>query len=68
VFLRAESKRVAVDTSRRRPAVVLVRLYLVEIRSLTLSETILSVELNLSNFHRVLTFATLTTIENHLCN
>ena len=45
VLLWAESKAVAVDTRRRRAAVVLVGLHTVEVGALTLSETVLAVEL-----------------------
>jgi hypothetical protein len=66
VLLGAESERVHVDTSGGSAAVVLVGLDAIEVRSLTLSETILTVELELGNLHGVLTFATNTRVEDNL--
>ena len=57
VLLGAEGERVNVDTRARRAAVVLVRLHLVEVRTLALRETVLAVELELTNLNRVLAFA-----------
>jgi len=66
VLLRAQRERVAVDTSRRAAAVVLVRLYLVEVRTLTLREAVLAVELELRNLHRVLAIASYISIYEEL--
>jgi hypothetical protein len=60
VLFRAESERVDVDTRRRRAAVVLVRLERIEIRTFAFRETILTVELELTYFNRVLALATNT--------
>ena len=57
VLLGAERERVHVNTRRRRAAVVLVRLDLVEVRTLTLREAVLAVELELTDFNRVLALA-----------
>ena len=57
MLLGAESEGVAVDANRRRAAVVLVGLHLVEIGPLTLRETVLSVELELGHLNRVLALA-----------
>jgi hypothetical protein len=61
VLLRRESKRVHVDTNSRHVGVVLVGLYLVEIATLTDSESVMAVELEESGDHRVLTCHTLNT-------
>ena len=57
VLLRLQGKRVHVDAHRRRAGVVLPRLHLVEVASLTLVEAVLSVELDLGDLHRVLALA-----------
>jgi len=57
VLLGAQGERVNVDTRRRRAAVVLVRLDLVEVGTLTLREAVLAVELQLGNLHGVLALA-----------
>ena len=66
VLLRAQRERVHVDTRRRRAAVVLEGLHLVEVRALTLREAVLTVELELGNLNRVLTVAADTRIEEEL--
>jgi len=66
VLLRAQRERVHVDTSGRRTAVVLVRLHAVEIGTLALRETVLAVELELGDFHRVLALAAHTRVEDDL--
>jgi hypothetical protein len=66
VFLRAESKAVHVDTSAGSAAMVLVRLYTIKVAALTLSESVLAVELELGNLHRVLTLAADTAAEDGL--
>jgi len=57
VLLGAQRERVHADTRGRRAAVVLVRLDLVKVRSLTLREAVLAVELKLGNLNRVLALA-----------
>jgi len=57
VLFGAKGKRVNVDTRAWRAAVVLVRLHFVEVRTLTLRETVLAVELELTNLNRVLALA-----------
>ena len=58
MLLGAQGERVDVDARGRRAAVVLVRLDLVKVGTLTLRETVLSVELQLGNLHGVLALAT----------
>ena len=53
MFLRAKSKRVHVDTSVRIACVVLVRLDSVEVGSLALRETVLTVKLEFGSDNRV---------------
>jgi hypothetical protein len=55
VFLRAKGKGVKVDTTVRGSGMVLPRLDLVEVGTLTLRETVLAVKLELSSDDRVLT-------------
>ena len=57
MLLGAQGERVHVDARGRRAAVVLVRLDLVEVGTLTLREAVLAVELELGNLHRVLALA-----------
>jgi hypothetical protein len=66
VLLRAKRERIAVDTSSRRAAVVLIGLHLVEIRALALRETVLTIELKLRDFHRVLALASYTGVYKNL--
>ena len=66
VLLWAKGERVYVDTRARRAAVVLVGLHLVEIRALTLRETVLAVELELADLHRVLALAADIRVEDNL--
>jgi hypothetical protein len=47
--------------------VVLVWLHSGEVSALTLSESVLAVELELGNFNRVLAFAANTGLEDNLC-
>ena len=54
VLLRAQGERVNVDTRVRRARVMLVRLHGIEVRSFTLTETVLSVKLELGSHNRVL--------------
>ncbi len=55
MFLRAESKTVDVDSAIRGAGVVLVRLDHIEVGTLTLRETVLSIELELGRNARILT-------------
>ena len=57
VLLGAQGKRVHVNARGRGARVVLVRLYLVEVGTLTLREAVLAVELELGNLHGVLALA-----------
>jgi hypothetical protein len=57
VFLGLKGEGVDVDTYSRSTSVVLVGLDAIEVATLTFRETILSVELELGNFHGVLTRA-----------
>jgi hypothetical protein len=57
VLLGAKSERVDVDTRGRRAAVVLEGLDTIEVRSLTLLEAVLSVELKFADLNRVLALA-----------
>ena len=66
VLLRAQRERVHVDTSRRRAAVVLEGLDAVEVGTLTLRETVLSIELELGDLNGVLTLAAHTRVEDDL--
>jgi len=66
VLLGAQRKRVHVDTRRRRAAVVLEGLHLVEVGTLTLRETVLAVQLELGDLNRVLALATNARVQNHL--
>ena len=66
VLLRAQREGVHVDTRRRRAAVVLEGLDFVEVGTLTLRETVLSVELELGDLHGVLALAADTGVEDHL--
>jgi hypothetical protein len=66
VLLGAESEGVHVDTSAGSAAVVLVGLDAVKVRSLTLRETILTVELELGNLHGVLALAAHTRVKDNL--
>ena len=54
VLLRAQGERVNVDTRVRRARVMLVRLHGIEVRSFALTETVLSVKLELGSHNRVL--------------
>ncbi len=66
MLLGAESEGVHVDTSGRSAAVVLVGLNAIEVGALALSETVLTVELELGNLNGVLAFATNTGVEDNL--
>ena len=66
VLLGAQGEGVHVDTRRRAAAVVLEGLHLVEVGALTLSETVLSVELQLGNLHGVLALAAGSGVEDDL--
>ena len=66
MLLRAQRERVRVDTHRRRAAVVLEGLHLVEVGALTLSEPVLAVELDLGDLHGVLALAAHTRVEDDL--
>ena len=66
VLFGAENERVNVDTRAWRAAVVLVGLDFVEVRTLTLREPILAVELELTNLNRVLALAANIRIKNDL--
>jgi len=55
VLLRGQGKGVDVDTHRRHVGVVLVGLHLVKVASLTHGETVVTVELEESSYHGVLT-------------
>jgi len=66
VLLGAQREGVHVDTRRRSAAVVLEGLHLVEVGTLALRETVLSVELELGNLHGVLALAARAGVQNHL--
>jgi len=66
VLLGAQGERVHVDARGRGAAVVLVRLDLVEVGTLTLREAVLAVELQLGNLHGVLALAAHTGREDDL--
>ena len=66
VLLGAQREGVHVDTRRRAAAVVLEGLHLVEVGTLTLRETVLSVELELGDLNRVLALAADTGVEDDL--
>ncbi len=66
MLLGLEREGVHVDTRGRGAAVVLVRLHAVEVAALTLSEAVLSVELELRNLHGVLARALDTGVEDNL--
>jgi len=66
VLLRAQREGVHIDTHRRRAAVVLEGLHLVEVGTLTLRETVLAVELELGDLHGVLALAARSGVQNHL--
>ena len=57
MLLGLQGEGVHVDAHRRRAAVVLPRLHLVEVAALALVEAVLAVELHLGNLHRVLALA-----------
>lgn len=57
MLLRLKSEGVDVDTNRRGTSVVLPRLDLVKVGSLTLRESVLTVELDLGDLNRVLALA-----------
>jgi hypothetical protein len=66
VLLRLECEGVDVDTAGRSAGVVLEGLHAVEVATLTLRETILTVELELGDLHGVLTLALHTRVEHNL--
>ena len=66
MLLGAQRERVHVDTRRRRAAVVLEGLDLVEVRTFTFRETVLAVQLELGDFHGILALATNTRVQDHL--
>jgi hypothetical protein len=66
VLLRAQSERVHVDTRARRARVVLERLHLVEVATLTLREAVLAVQLQLGHLHWVLALAADAGVQDHL--
>jgi hypothetical protein len=66
VLLGLEREGIHVDTLSRCSAVVLERLDSREVSALTLSESVLAVELELGNFNWVLTFALDSRLEDDL--
>jgi hypothetical protein len=67
VLLGLECEGIHVDTLRWGASVVLEWLHTGEVSSLTLSESVLAVELELGNFNWVLTFALDSGVEDNLC-
>jgi hypothetical protein len=67
VLLGLEREGIHVDTLSRCSGVVLEWLHTGEVSSLTLSESVLAVELELGNFNWVLTFAFDSGVEDNLC-
>jgi hypothetical protein len=67
VLLWLKCEGIHIDTLRRCSGVVLEWLHAGEVSSLTLSESVLAVELELGNFNWVLTFALDSGIEDNLC-
>jgi hypothetical protein len=53
MFLRLETERVDIDTSSRDIGVMLVRLNKIEVATITLRETVVTVKLNLTSENRV---------------
>jgi hypothetical protein len=66
VLLGAQRKGVRVDTRGGRAAVVLVGLHAVEVRTLTLREAVLAVELELGHLYGVLALTAHARVEDHL--
>jgi hypothetical protein len=66
VLLGLEREGIHVDTLRWGASVVLEWLHAGEVSSLTLSESVLAVELELGNFNWVLTFALDSGVEDNL--
>ena len=66
MLLGLEREGIHVDTLSRGASVVLVGLHSGEVSSLTLSESVLAVELELGNLNRVLALATNTGLEDDL--